>query len=66
LNISGKSDVCELNSENSSFLQELDELIKVAPHPTVFFEFVGGFLPGKILKAMPQNSHMVCVGNITH
>lgn len=34
--------------------------------PTILLECIGGDLPGNILRIMPQNSTMVCYGNLTH
>ena len=41
-----------LNQEDSDFLTQLEVIIKEIA-PTVFFECIGGDLPGEILIRMP-------------
>ena len=53
-----------LNQLSPTFAEDLKATIAEV-QPTIMFEYVGGSIPGQVFAAMPNNSQMVVVGNLT-
>jgi NADPH:quinone reductase-like Zn-dependent oxidoreductase len=54
-----------LIQDSASFDDDLKKAVEEC-EPKVFFDVVGGAMPMKVFKAMPNGSEMVIVANLTH
>lgn len=54
-----------LNSNNSNFISNLEQYIQEL-NPDIYITYQGGNLPSRIIDKMPNNSRMVCCGNINN